>query len=116
MAVKSAPAERLLDYLSHDSPAKGGEDVYRITPVEILSFQGPHYGDRYGIAFTLLETLKSGGISIIASCCSVSCIYLLLKGGKADVAREILLKNFEIPSKSNHRKGLLKRNIHGDGR
>ena len=106
LALSSLSANLLLDLIKHGS-VKYDKNSYRLqSPIEILSFQGPHYGDRYGIAFTLFDTLKSSDIPLIASCFSVSCIYLLLKGGTGDEVRDILLRNFEIPLKKLHRKDL----------
>lgn len=69
------------------------------TPVELVHFQGPHYCDRYGIAYTAFKAIESKGISIIASGCSVSCVYLLLPEGYGEQARQILNERFEVPKK-----------------
>lgn len=74
------------------------------SPVDILSFQGPHYKDRYGIALEALEPLRSKDIPVIAFCCSVSCIYIVLEGGKGNAAHKILMERFEIPPKNSRRK------------
>ena len=74
------------------------------SPVDILSFQGPHYKDRYGIALEALKSLRSRDISPTAFCCSVSCIYIVLEGGKGDAAHDILMEKFEVPPKNSRRK------------
>ena len=107
LVVKEAYTIRLMDYIRRNTGSEDGEYSCFNSPIEMLSFQGPHYGDRYGIACTLFETLDSNHIPVIASCCSVSCIYLLLKEGKGDKARDTLLEKFEVPLKNTHRTGPL---------
>ena len=67
--------------------------------VELIHFQGPHYSDRYGIAYAAIKAIGSKGITIMASGCSVSCVYLVLAEGQGEVALEILKEKFEVPGK-----------------
>ena len=38
--------------------------------VELVYFQGPHYGDRYGIAGAALEALADRGVPVLAMACT----------------------------------------------
>jgi aspartokinase len=82
----------------------GNEITHRVTPVEVVFFHGPHFGDRYGIAETAFGALADNGIQVIAGVCSGSCVYLVTpEGGAEDVVR-VLSGTFEIP-KAPSRKG-----------
>ena len=109
LVVKAAYTVRLMDYIHQNTDSGDGEYSCLNSPIEMLSFQGPHYGDRYGIACALFETLDSNDIPVLASCCSVSCIYLLLREGMGDKAHDTLLEKFEVPLKNTLRPGPLKR-------
>lgn len=68
-----------------------------ITPVELLFFQGPHYGDRYGIADFTYQALKSHADSLLATVFSCASVYLVLPEGSADGVRDRLTATFNIP-------------------
>ena len=95
VALEGSSASQIIDSLNCRLVA---------SPVDILSFQGPHYKDRYGIALEALKSLRSRDISPTAFCCSVSCIYIVLEGGKGDAAHDILMEKFEVPPKNSRRK------------
>ena len=47
--------------------------------VAALYIHGPHFGDRYGIARTLVRALESGGVSLLALGCAVSSISVIIR-------------------------------------
>ena len=55
-----------------------GETVTLRSPVEVIYFFGPHYGDRYGIAETTFQVLAENDIRIVAAGFSGSAVYLVL--------------------------------------
>jgi len=70
----------------------------RVTaPVELLFFQGPHYGDRYGIVDFMLQALGDNAESILATACSCASVYLVLSNGCAEKIRAVLAEAFSIP-------------------
>ncbi|MFH1134885.1 MAG: hypothetical protein V1816_02235 [Pseudomonadota bacterium] len=69
-------------------------------PVEILQFQGPHFGDRYGIADSAFRALEKGGISPLALTCAGSSIHVVLSPGQAESALALLTEPFEVPKSS----------------
>ncbi len=77
--------------------------VRRISPAEMVFFQGPHFGDRCGIFNTALRALDVRGIHIAATVCSGSCVYLVLPEGKSEEAVAALSEVFEIPKASSHK-------------
>lgn len=64
---------------------------------DLLFFQGPHYGDRYGVLDFTLAPLTASGIPLLAIACSVATIYLVLPAGRGEAARTLLSEAFDIP-------------------
>jgi aspartokinase len=80
------------------------EVIGRTSPAEMVFFQGPHFGDRYGIVDTALRALAARGIKMTATACSGSCIYIVLPEGKSGEAVVALSEVFEIPKASSHKR------------
>ena len=93
-----------LNRIRNRDPVHGRNAVRASSPVELLHFQGPHYGDRYGIAETTLEALKKEGIPLLAVACSQSCVYLVLPPEGAQQAKRCLSQVFEIPRRRPRRR------------
>jgi hypothetical protein len=64
---------------------------------DLLFFQGPHYGDRYGIMNYTHQALADRQIPVLAAVCSVATIYLVLPGGRGETAKNELTRVFNIP-------------------
>ena len=73
------------------------ETVRSVSPVELIFFHGPHYGDRYGIADLVFSALERESVSVILAACSGSSIYLVLPYQEARHAITILSELVEIP-------------------
>jgi hypothetical protein len=73
------------------------------SPVELITFHGPHFGDRSGIAHAAFKALKDRGITLLASGCSVAHIYLVLPENRAGEAVEVLKTVFELPERHRQR-------------
>jgi hypothetical protein len=65
--------------------------------VDLLFFQGPHFGDRYGIMDFAQKALIEKQIPLLAAVCSVATIYLILPGGRGETAKSELTCMFNIP-------------------
>jgi aspartokinase len=73
-------------------------DAVRITsPVEVIFFHGPHFGDRYGIADSVFKALARKDVPVLAAGFSGSSVYLVLPGGTVQRARMLLEEAFEVP-------------------
>jgi aspartokinase len=82
----------------------GAETVIRGTAaVDLVFFQGPHFGDRYGILDATVRALARKGITIKGTVCSGACIYIVLPEGKSEEAVKALCESFEIPGASIHK-------------
>lgn len=66
------------------------------TAVDLIGFQGPHFGDRYGIAdFTCRS--HPGSVPILLALFSGASVYWVVPAGSGNVVRDALSKAFEIP-------------------
>jgi hypothetical protein len=65
--------------------------------VELLFFQGPHYGDRYGIAWAALSAAAEAGIPLLVAACIGATVFWVLPKGLGDSARESLNRAFLVP-------------------
>jgi aspartokinase len=72
--------------------------VESVKPVDLICFQGPHFGERYGIAQAVFQTLRRRSIPVLASEFSQSTIILVLQGGVAEAAKSCLSEAFQVPS------------------
>ncbi len=66
-------------------------------PVEMISFHGPHFQDRDGIANVAFEVLARSEIRILAAGCTGTSIYIVLPENTAGLAIKLLEKVFEVP-------------------
>jgi aspartokinase len=69
----------------------------RLTPVAGIYLHGPHFGDRYGIAQTLLEALEQAHVSLLALSCTISSISLIIRQQELAAAQLVLGNTFEAP-------------------
>lgn len=84
-------------FLGEMNPQFAGIKLRFTTPVELLYFYGPHFGDRYGIADYTFNALSQCKIPLIASACSGASIYLVLPENYALKAKTAFSNLFEIP-------------------
>jgi len=67
----------------------------RHSQVAALYIHGPHFGDRYGIANTLVSALENGGVSLLAVGCTVSSISVIIPKEDLATAVEALETTFQ---------------------
>jgi hypothetical protein len=76
-----------------------GRDGFCLGPVSLFFLLGPHFGDRYGIANTLLRVLRDAGIPLLALSYTVSSFSLVIQGNDPDQTMAALYSNFQIPGR-----------------
>ena len=64
---------------------------------------GPHFGDRYGIAGELLGSLESRGIDLLGLSCTIASITGVVPATDLDPLLAALQDRFEIPAISRKR-------------
>lgn len=65
---------------------------------EVVSFHGPHFQDRYGIAAMAFSELKNSGISILRSGCTGTSIHFVVEKGRGKSVTDCLSDTFIVPS------------------
>ena len=68
-----------------------------VSPVDLVFFQGPHFGDRYGIADAAFNALLSREIYFLLASCSGASIYLVFPDGIGAKAVSALNETFQTP-------------------
>jgi hypothetical protein len=66
------------------------------TAVDVVCFQGPHFGDRYGIMDYTYQALAAD-VTPLGTVCATATIYLVFPGGQGRMACDMLRRAFEIP-------------------
>lgn len=89
--------ERLLNHINQVIRKDGGETFRIISPVELVYFFGPHFGERYGIADSVFKTLTPEAIPVLVASFSGSIVYLILPEGMAKKAKVLLAETFKGP-------------------
>jgi aspartokinase len=74
----------------------------RLTPVAGIFLHGPHFGDRYGIAHSLVEGLDRARVTILGLSCTVSSISVIIRQQELAPALLVLSKRFEGPVAGLH--------------
>jgi aspartokinase len=90
-------APTITDLLQKTAP--GILEIDTESSVEMVHFQGPHFGDRYGIVDAALDALSEANIKPLAVCCAGSSVYMVLSNGSGQEAIEILSTPFQIPNR-----------------
>lgn len=65
--------------------------------VELIYFQGPHYGDRYGIMNAAMTALAERKVPLMGAVCTGASVYLITPTGKAHEAKNALGQAFSTP-------------------
>ncbi len=68
-----------------------------IRSVDLLYFQGPHFGDRFGIVHAVQRDLARAGLVPLLLVCAASSVYILLPSGTADRGGTALSCSFQHP-------------------
>jgi len=64
---------------------------------ELLSFQGPHFGDRHSIISRALNCLSQNKVPVLQTDCTGAHVGIILPQGRGKDARQALMDVFEIP-------------------
>lgn len=70
----------------------------RLSPMAALFFHGPHFGDRYGVADTLVKALDRVNVPLVALSCTVSSISVIIKEADLPAAVQVIMDTFEDQS------------------
>lgn len=71
--------------------------VHRMEGVELVSFHGPHFQDRYGIAEMAFSRLSECGIKLLSCGCTGTTVHLAVEKGISKLVSECLSDTFVVP-------------------
>lgn len=77
-----------------------------IAPAAVFSMNGPHFGDRHGIANELLTALEKSGVELLGLNCTIASITAVVRSPQMQQTVEAIQTCFEVPTvikKSNKR-------------
>lgn len=90
-----APADRRC--LTKKLPGFHARSSIVLDTGDLISFHGPHFGDRYRILDTALSCMARAGLPILYVGCTGASISLVVPSGRGQLAREALEMGFEAP-------------------
>jgi aspartokinase len=67
-------------------------------PVAAFSMNGPHFGDRYGIAGELLNACRKNSVPLLGLACSIATVSGVVPSAYLQPAIEGITNRFEVPS------------------
>ncbi len=68
-----------------------------LEPVDLITFHGPHFGDRYRILQAALNCLEMDRVPLRAAACTGASISLVFPAGAGTAAQTALAKGFDAP-------------------
>lgn len=71
--------------------------IIKVEDVSTISIYGPHFREKHSIAARFCSLLGAHGINILGMSSSVSSICAIVKTEQLQIARQALLKRFELP-------------------
>ncbi len=73
-------------------------EIETVSPVATFSMNGPHFGDRYGIASELLRVLKESDVDLLALNCTIASIIGVVPSPQIQPTIHAIQRCFEVPS------------------
>ncbi len=77
------------------------DDLQRTAPVAMVYLQGPHFGDRFGIAEAALVALAQDGVMPLVTACTGASLHFAVHQASAAAARRALSNVFVVPANLN---------------
>jgi len=97
IVVQESFRQRLLEFSTRPFVQDLSRSFVIDSPVEMLYFHGPHFGDRYGIADMAGHALQKKDIRYIVMGCWAASVHLIFPENVADKAKMALASVFQTP-------------------
>lgn len=91
-ASENQPGSKIIDEIAPEL------SVDRVSPVAVFSMNGPHFGDRYGIAKELLSAFERRDIDLLGLSCTIASITGIVSSHHFESATIAIQSCFEVPS------------------
>jgi len=73
-------------------------DISITSPVTVFSMNGPHFGDRYGIASELMASLQEGNVELLGLSCTIASITGVVPSQDFEKALDSIQSRFDVPN------------------
>jgi aspartokinase len=103
LLVSAHQAGAVKHHIDQSVPGGSAKIIRRSSAADLVFFQGPHFGDRYGILDIAVQALTARGIRMMGIACSGACIYMAVPEGRSEEAVVALGECFEIPRLSGRK-------------
>lgn len=90
-------AERFCLNVEKNTDLTGSTPLQIDAPVGLIYFQGPHFGDRYGIADAAFGVLEKNGYTVSASACTGATVCIVLPEQQIPDAEQLFSQTFAGP-------------------
>jgi aspartokinase len=97
ICVKSQLAERIEEYLIHNSGIREKLNITKTENVSMLGIYSPHFREKPSLAAYFCQVLGKTGINILGLSSSISSICAVIHKDEIEKARWALLEVFELP-------------------
>jgi hypothetical protein len=97
LLFEGRPSWHLLEEFSEAADDSNPSGLRVDAEVELVYLQGPHFGDRYGIADAAFRALGAQRIPVLAAACTGASIYLVVPKQTASKAGKALSGTFSVP-------------------
>ena len=97
ICVKSNKSEQLDNLLLEKESLFNKMNITRIDQVSILGIYGPHFREKPFLAAKFCMILGLADVNILGLSSSISSISGVIKSEEVSIAKEALLKEFELP-------------------
>jgi hypothetical protein len=97
LLFEGCPSWHLLEEFSGVTGGGRSSGLQVDADVDLLYFQGPHFGDRYGVADAAFGALLGAEVTVLAAACTGASIYIVLTKGSAQAAHKALSEAFVVP-------------------
>jgi len=77
-------------------------DAHIVPDVESVTFQGPHYGDRYGIAAAAFDALGRANVPLLAAGLAGASVCLVVPSGCGGAAVSAMRASFYVPGEESN--------------
>ena len=105
--IKIGPDERILTFSASYPDPDHREEILGIcisgtggpenSDNIVFSMNGPHFGDRYGICFEMMESLENKGVYLLGLSCTIASITGVVNISKLDKTIEGIKECFDVP-------------------
>ena len=97
VCVEQKNSDRIDTFLKENQELVNSMHISKIENVSIIGIYGPHFREKPAIASTFCALIGNAGVNILSLSSSISSISCIVETPQLKIAKEALLKYFELP-------------------